>query len=402
MAQSLLSRVTSLPNGQKCKTEESGKSSRRPRPASFSFQRQESNLASLFTGDPVDRDKPIKAKSGEVLAFACRHERLCMPEMVSDTVVENLPTLDDMTAYNVSAVQQHHLWKKEIERLVDAVNHPQTVIQFAGTESLATDTKKAYKNLSFLAEKMWLCYRICTLDNESLLKEHISVLHDSEELQETIVDLERWVEGADNKPKLALSSKGSREDFFELVNYVTVVLARFLCRSAYGPEWHRTVLAALAKTSAKLKVLSCKPEEYAASSLASSTTTSLEECLDAVVPQNTRQQANSLVQPMEQLRTALSQLEAGFPSSGSGVDSRHARTPSDASSGAKTPWFTGRCSSCSAMSFSRCAARIGCARRSARRMNCVREFIRSGSRNSRRSCTRIAILTSSCHRICTW
>lgn len=57
--------------------------------------------------------------------------------------------------------------------------------------------------------------------------------------------------------------KGRREDLFKFIDYCTAAIARVMCGAAEGEIWCPSVLAALAKISTKLKIVSTNPREFA-------------------------------------------------------------------------------------------------------------------------------------------
>jgi hypothetical protein len=65
----------------------------------------------------------------------------------------------------------------------------------------------------------------------------------------------------------SLSSKITGEELFQFLNYLTVAVARIVCTSAYGKNFHDRILAMIAKWSTKVKVVSVKLDVFSQISL---------------------------------------------------------------------------------------------------------------------------------------
>ena len=221
-----------------------------------------------------ERGTPIKVSHDELFKIACNYEEYSCPSLAPNiTVREGLQNLDDVTPYGVTQGQQKDLWKEEIGRLSSAVTNLETPISFTGTAELSHDTKDAYEILANLGDQMWTALNIVIHDSESILSRHCPKLSNEGKLKQSRQVLERLTgddeeeEGSQDTPLGKEGLKGTLEDYFELVNYVTAILARIFCKAAYGQTWHDNILACLAKLSTKLKVLSAQREEFASISL---------------------------------------------------------------------------------------------------------------------------------------
>lgn len=219
----------------------------------------------------------IHIPRGELFNLVCNYEGYTNSVAPDVTVREGLYNLEDVTAYGVSEAAQKELWDKEVERLSSALEEPEKSIQFVGTEELSHDTKDAYDILAHLADQMWIALNIVILDCQATLSRHFPLLTEDDQLRSSRDILEKFTAEDENEEDDATrqaetansGSKGTREDYFQLVDYLTATLARTLCKAASGDTWHYNILANLVKLSTKLKVVSFRLEEFASDSLES-------------------------------------------------------------------------------------------------------------------------------------
>ncbi|KAI4659252.1 uncharacterized protein J4E78_005678 [Alternaria triticimaculans] len=136
-----------------------------------------------------------------------------------------LPKFDDLKNYGISTNTEKHLWTLEIRRLtVDAASEDALIFDIRNFKDARTRLTTRYEQ-------------------------------DEEKVKA-------------RRPKLLESADDNRKVYFALVDYITSQVARLVVRSATGDYWNHHSLAILAKWSAKLKILSYNPAQYASLSLA--------------------------------------------------------------------------------------------------------------------------------------
>jgi hypothetical protein len=203
----------------------------------------------MHTGRPVPRGTPTDADEDEILRVVLYHESFALSRFGQE--VKDMPKLGDLTNYDISEEKEKELWQYEVRRLVDIVNHPDRALSYHGTETLGGDTRDAYETLTSLSNRFLSCMHIIIHDDELIFREHCSGIHNGEKFQKSHHTLKRLI---DEEFEQADLQKGTREDYFNFVDYNTALLARLFCASAHGKAWHNGCLAVLANWSAKLKV----------------------------------------------------------------------------------------------------------------------------------------------------
>jgi hypothetical protein len=225
----------------------------------------------LRAAKPAEVGKLINAKVDDILKIVCEHERFSVPRL-GDRAVKDLPSFDDVTPYDISYEQQKVLWRKEVERLIEVVNKLDTVPVFSGTERLSNNSKDSYETLALLADKVYSSLNLCIHDNEATILEHHPTKHNiegykrSQDVLRRIAD-ETEAKENENENEDSLSSKITGEELFLFLNYLTAAVARIVCTSAYGKNFHDRILAMIAKWSTKVKVVSVKLDVFSQISL---------------------------------------------------------------------------------------------------------------------------------------
>ncbi|KAI4644515.1 hypothetical protein J4E93_006420 [Alternaria ventricosa] len=187
-----------------------------------------------------------------------------------------LPKFDDLKNYGISTNTEKHLWTLEIRRLtVDAASEDALIFDSSGIFDRTDPT--TFENLSNLADQIACNFSIVVHDNTLHVLEHcrwISTLSNAvRNFKDARTRLTTRYEQDEEKvkarrPKLLESADDNRKVYFALVDYITSQVARLVVRSATGDYWNHHSLAILAKWSAKLKILSYNPAQYASLSLA--------------------------------------------------------------------------------------------------------------------------------------
>ncbi|OTB10490.1 hypothetical protein K445DRAFT_380084 [Daldinia sp. EC12] len=230
---------------------------------------------------PSSRGLPMQVSKEEILKIACNYTGYSAPNVTPETVVSTgIFNLEDVVEYGVDASIQTQLWGGEIERLLVATTDLQQALTFTGSSALHHSTKRSFDYLARLADIVYVSFNISIHDYQATLEEHCpglmieSLLHESRNLLERYTEEkgEDEDENDENSPSTAGKGEDKRDevsydDCFELIDYLTATLARFLCKSAWGSEWHGQILAYLAKLATKLKITSYQPKEWATASL---------------------------------------------------------------------------------------------------------------------------------------
>lgn len=244
------------------------------------------NSVPPYHSDPSDdlpnHGDPLQIDEEELVKIACDYEAYSILELAPDvTVREGLRNLEDVTPYGISAEVQKELWRGEIKRLILTVTEPGLPISFKGTDQLNRKSKEAYEVLMHHAEQMLIALNITMLDTQGILSSHFPKLLEKELFKRSRERLEQFTEVDDDEEDVAIGEdentkgsksrkyglEGNRADYFELVNYITAVIAKFFCKAARGRRWHKDMLAHLATLSTKLKAVSHRPKQSAIVSL---------------------------------------------------------------------------------------------------------------------------------------
>ncbi|KAM0203026.1 hypothetical protein ACHAPI_001196 [Fusarium lateritium] len=239
-----------------------------------------------------DRDTPILLSQEDLMKRACSFESYSSSTFAPGvTVREGLENLDDLIAYGVSETHQKELWKDEIARISAAVTDMDTPISFQGSDEFSVDSKEAHERLARLADKMLVAFNIAFHDSQGILVKNVPhIAEKADILDNTRGALERYVSDAvdDDSDSDAtkfqnahpVASDISHADYFEFVNYVTAIIARMMCNAASGKTWHDTIIVKFAKMAAKMKVVSGRLREHAATSLQNTPKTKLAPDVD--------------------------------------------------------------------------------------------------------------------------
>ena len=187
---------------------------------------------------------------------------------------KDLPKYDDLTGFGVPEVQEHRLWKLEIDRLVAAVKNPGAPILFAPC-GLGKADAKGFANVTNLCDQ--IACNVSIIHHDNCLVDRSDKVHREKKRWYSFAKHRiqtRYTE-ATNCPdddnvrgkRPELLAQGNREAYFSMVDYLTAILARYLYKCASSQFWHNQCFSTLAKWSAKLKVIEKDPVEFARLSL---------------------------------------------------------------------------------------------------------------------------------------
>ncbi|KAM4064482.1 hypothetical protein HRG_005152 [Hirsutella rhossiliensis] len=180
--------------------------------------------------------------------------RLVYPQFDS---VERYYIAEDETVYN-------GLLREEAKRLHHYVQNPNVPIRFDNRDFFTTGDEAGYNALSALADKILTAISLCILDNECINVRYCKQISNRSKLQKLIQQAQVAAEADNGDEELADSANGHdaaaerrREQvaLFDLINYVSGVLARLITQTGTGNFWQATVLCVLVKRVTKIKVL---------------------------------------------------------------------------------------------------------------------------------------------------
>ncbi|KAH7304436.1 hypothetical protein B0I35DRAFT_445223 [Stachybotrys elegans] len=225
------------------------------------------------SGSPEDNFAPKRKDwstldADEIISKLNCHESFTLME---GHHLKDLPRFSDMANYQVSEAEQFDLWCFEVKRLIDTIKSKQPIDLEGPDEWFGQADEEAYLNLHKLATQLIYAINICVTDNELLLVEFEPMAANLDNYRASRTRLLKSFGpdgalhiGADS---IRLTVENDR-CFQALVNYITGTLAQVLLRVAEGEFWDTNVLIAVAKLSAKIKLVSFDLAKAAAISLA--------------------------------------------------------------------------------------------------------------------------------------
>lgn len=185
----------------------------------------------------------------------------------------NLPKYNDSTPYNITEDDEKYLLKGEIARLVkDTVLVTELLFDSQGHVDF-TDAA-GFDDISNVATQIICNLGIVRLDNSRLALAHCkNEIGESAEIfntsQRMLVNTfsydQTQVRGAE--PKLLDPSGRNTFVYHALVDYATSTVARLLMRIAKSTIWNEALIACLAESAVKLKILAEDPKLFAERSI---------------------------------------------------------------------------------------------------------------------------------------
>ncbi|KAI0383903.1 hypothetical protein F5Y04DRAFT_249960 [Hypomontagnella monticulosa] len=211
---------------------------------------------------PPPPEPPSLPKRGE--RVTCSLEEIMnklkpfqLPGATSDPPLE----LDSLVGYGVDEADATALRKAEAERFLAVIQDPQTPItstmhlvgkqywNAAGTGGTAGEA--CYRRLSSMSQTISTALSLCLLDNECVNMHYCKSISSRERLQKYV---ER-ARVAEREESTEIEDDARRELLFDLVNYISAILARLISQTADGEFWLLNTLAALVARTAKIKFL---------------------------------------------------------------------------------------------------------------------------------------------------
>lgn len=170
------------------------------------------------------------------------------------------PEFDSLDAYFVPGETAQHLWGKEVERLLEIVQHPEKALKFPSQEFFKQGSEEGYRDLSRLSQRILTALSLCLLDNECINVEHCIQLSSREKLSKLIEQARRGqstseVGDCELDPAKEKEAEENLDAIFCLIDYISAVLARLISGTATGDYWLVNILGVLTKRVTKLKIL---------------------------------------------------------------------------------------------------------------------------------------------------
>ena len=183
------------------------------------------------------------------------------PPKKDHQVTRNNLEYDSLGAYFQTHDVEKALVAREVEKLVEIVNNPNTaLVMDPGCQRLGRAGTKGYTALAFLAKLLIQAKLICITDNDGISLVHAPLSQTPESYQH-LVDCLRPItcKQAEPRPQWTRAvwetTEELRSDAAALMNFVSACLARYTTQVATGTGWQNQQIGALAKLTAKVKFL---------------------------------------------------------------------------------------------------------------------------------------------------
>ncbi|KAK3385639.1 hypothetical protein B0H63DRAFT_473340 [Podospora didyma] len=209
--------------------------------------------------DPIDQVGPATAT--DVLSAV-----YVPAEAFSQQPDEDLE-YDSLASYLIEASEERRLVQLEAERLVEIAANSETPLFLKGGERLGRGDIIGYTALTVLTKTLINLKLICQIDNDSISLVHAPLGHTAQQFRTSINRLRATVSEEEIGLRLQLRKEADGEepvwtdwteladDAAALLDLSTGCIARYVTQIAYGKSWRNQQLGALAKFTAKAKVL---------------------------------------------------------------------------------------------------------------------------------------------------
>jgi hypothetical protein len=165
--------------------------------------------------------------------------------------------LDSLADYGVDKAGAVALHEAEAKRFLAVIQDSQkpvttTMHLFDIPYLQATCTGEAcYRRLSSMSQTISTALSLCLLDNECVNMQYCRPISSRERLQKYV----QRARVAEQEESTEIDDDARRESIFDLVDYITAILARLISQTADGEFWLLNTLAALVARTAKIKFL---------------------------------------------------------------------------------------------------------------------------------------------------
>ncbi|ELQ33229.1 hypothetical protein OOU_Y34scaffold00979g12 [Pyricularia oryzae Y34] len=182
---------------------------------------------------------------------------LCADSPPADTDSE-YPQFDDIGAYAITehTVLSETIWRNEANRLFRFLENPEEPAQFKNRDFFKVGDEAAHKSLSALADKIFTAMSLCVLDNECITVRFSPQASSRTRLKKLIMQAQVASQANDGSKRLDREAyEREQVAMFDLVDYISVVLSRLITQTGAGNHWQASVLCALVKRVAKIKIM---------------------------------------------------------------------------------------------------------------------------------------------------
>ncbi|TLD23074.1 hypothetical protein PspLS_07609 [Pyricularia sp. CBS 133598] len=182
---------------------------------------------------------------------------LCADSPPADTDSE-YPQFDDIGAYAITehTVLSETIWRNEANRLFQFLENPEEPAQFKNRDFFKVGDEAGHKALSALGDKIFTAMSLCVLDNECITVRFSPQASSRTRLKKLIMQAQVASHANDgSKPLDREAYEREQIAMFDLVDYISVVLARLITQTGAGNHWQASVLCALVKRVAKIKIM---------------------------------------------------------------------------------------------------------------------------------------------------
>lgn len=165
--------------------------------------------------------------------------------------------LDSLAGYGVDEADAVALRKLEAERFLAVIQDSQkpitTAMHLDGRPYLqdVCTGESCYRRLSSMSQTISTALSLCLLDNECVNMQYCRPISSRERLQKYV----QRARVAEQEESAEIDDNDRRESIFDLVDYISAILARLISQTADGEFWLLNTLAALAARTAKIKFL---------------------------------------------------------------------------------------------------------------------------------------------------
>ncbi|KAK3387817.1 hypothetical protein B0H63DRAFT_542267 [Podospora didyma] len=173
---------------------------------------------------------------------------------------DRLPRFGSLSSCKIDDAREARLWELEAIRLLESIASAQVPLAFSATSQFPNEIGRlGFEKLAAVSDRLLCAAAVCELEDQVMLVRFNSYgrLGSPFAMTKSFQALEERLrfQAASEAPV----SDAESMDYYLLVDYITVTLARLLASGVAQEKmtyWHCIALTSLAKFSAKLKVLS--------------------------------------------------------------------------------------------------------------------------------------------------
>ena len=197
-------------------------------------------------------------------------------------VFRGLPEFDDLNSYGVSQDESQKRLDRAIRRLVEHMGDQSADrTLFALPNQLNTATgNAAFETLALAARAIWNCLDICIYDAALVVIQNLQKYRRQHPVIKDLVEaavlnagsasqklIKEYVGNEHLLPQATPLDEQSHAMYDSLLEYITVLLCRYMVTAVDGNGWSHRCIAILAKMSTKLKHIGNDPTKFASESI---------------------------------------------------------------------------------------------------------------------------------------